>query len=387
MHPASTEGRDRHQTNALFNDNKLKLGLFGINCDRGCAMSTAPGGYQLTWQATKQIAQTADRAGYETLVPVARWMGLGGDPGYNFNDRTFETYSWAAGLAEATDNITVVTTSHVQTIHPIMAAKQAATIDHISGGRYCLNIVCGWFQPEFEMFGSQFLEHDARYDYAAEWWEIVQRIWETEEPFKYSGDYFKVEGGVGLPNPVQRSRPPAINAGGSEKGRNFIAEHCDIGYVVLTDHDDLEVTREVVDSIKGKAASQGREVQVWTHAYVVQRDTQQEAEDHLEYFATEHRNATAVDNAAHFLGVSSEIMSEEAWNEFKTHLAAGYGGYGIVGDADTVTEKMMGLSEIGIDGVCIHSFDYLDMMGRFNRDVLPRLEEASLRKPFSTPVE
>lgn len=386
MHPSATEGKDRVDTNALFNDNKLKLGLFGINCDRGCAMTTAPDGYELTWDATRTIAQVADRAGFEILVPVARWMGLGGDPGYNFNDRTFETYTWAAGLAAATEHITLVTTSHVQTIHPIMAAKQAATIDHISGGRYCLNIVCGWFQPEFEMFGSPFLEHDARYDYAAEWWEIVRRIWESSDAFDFDGEYFSVQGAVGLPNPIQRSRPPAINAGGSGKGRTFIAEHCDIGYVVLTDHDDLEVTRKVVDAIKAEAETFGREVQVWTHAYVVQRDTQKEAEDFLKYFATDHRNVTAVDNAAHFLGVSSEIMPESAWNEFKTHLAAGYGGYGIVGDADAVTEKLAALSDIGIDGVCLHSLDYLDMLERFNRDVLPNLEGLGLRKPFSAPV-
>lgn len=376
-------GREGARSNSLFNDNKLKLGLFGINCDRGCAMSTAPDGYELSWSATKQVAQTADRAGFEILVPVARWMGLGGDPGYNFNDRSFETYSWAAGLAEATEQITLVTTSHVQTIHPIMAAKQAATIDHISGGRYCLNIVCGWFQPEFEMFGSPFLDHDARYDYAAEWWQIVQQIWQSEEPFDFEGDYFKVHGAVGLPNPLQSPRPPAINAGGSEKGRNFISEHCDIGYVVLTDHDDLEVTRRIVDSIKTKANDFGRNVQVWTHAYVVQRDTSDEAERFLNHFAVDHRNETAVDNAAHFLGVSSQIMPEEAWNEFKLHLAAGYGGYGIVGDADQVAQKLSDLSDIGIDGVCIHSFDYLDMLERFNRDVLPQLESAGLRSPHS----
>lgn len=374
--------KPREETNALFGGNKFKLGLFGINNDSGCAMTTVPEAHKLTWTKTKEVAQTADRAGFEILVPVARWMGLDGPDDFNFNDRSFETYTWAAGLAEATDNITLVTTSHVQTIHPIMAAKQATTIDHISGGRYCMNIVCGWFQPEFEMFGSPFLEHDVRYDYAAEWWDIVRNLWNYTEEFDYDGEFFQLKGGFGLPNPIQAPQPPAINAGGSAKGRAFIAEHCDIGYVVLTDHDDLEITRKVVDEMKAAAHEHGREIQVWTHAYVVQRDTQAEAEKYLDHFAVQHRNEKAVDNAAHFLGVSSEIMSEEAWGEFRLHLAAGYGGYGIVGDADRVAEKLAGLSEIGIDGCCVHWVDYMDGITRFTAEVLPRLEEMGLREPY-----
>src|SRR3546814_6724447 len=62
--------------------------------------------------------------------------------------------------------------SHISTIHPLMAAKQAASIDHISGGRFVLNVVTGWNRPEMEMFGVAMADHDTRYDMAAEWIEI-----------------------------------------------------------------------------------------------------------------------------------------------------------------------------------------------------------------------
>jgi alkanesulfonate monooxygenase SsuD/methylene tetrahydromethanopterin reductase-like flavin-dependent oxidoreductase (luciferase family) len=48
----------------------------------------------------------------------------------------------------------VFATSHVLTIHPIMAAKQATTIDHITGGRFALNVVTGWHRSEIEMFDA-----------------------------------------------------------------------------------------------------------------------------------------------------------------------------------------------------------------------------------------
>jgi dimethylsulfone monooxygenase len=146
--PEETEPlRDRRETNPMFNDNKMKLGLFGTNCSYGLVMSHAPSTYEVTWAHTKEIAQRADALGLEALVPIARWKGFGGTT--NFNGNCFETYTWAAGLAEATENIAIFATSHLPAVHPIVAAKMATTIDHISGGRFGLNLVMGWVTPRW----------------------------------------------------------------------------------------------------------------------------------------------------------------------------------------------------------------------------------------------
>jgi hypothetical protein len=70
-------------TNALFNDNRLKLGVFGLNVSNGCAATTAEGHLQPTWHNNVTIASMADRAGIEALVPVARWKGFGGQTNFN----------------------------------------------------------------------------------------------------------------------------------------------------------------------------------------------------------------------------------------------------------------------------------------------------------------
>lgn len=378
-----SEGVERATTNALFNGNKLKLGIFGLNCNNGCAMTTAPEGYFLDWEITKKVAQAADNAGFEVLVPVSRWKGLGG--ANNFNGRNFETYTWAAGLAALTKNITLTTTSHVQVTHPIFAAKQAATIDHISGGRYALNIVCGWFGPEIEMFGQTFLDHEDRYDYTEEWFDIVKGLWTggDNDSFTYNGKYFQIDDCLALPKPLQRPYPAVINAGGSERGRNFIASQCDVGYIVITDHNNLDATRKQVADYRELAARKyNREVQVWTHAYVIQRDTEAEAKAYLDRITGEYGNDVAADTAAKFLGLSSEIMPAEAWQTFKTHLKAGYGGYGIVGSEAQVAEKLEELSDVGLDGVAVHWVDYDEGLGRFNEVTLPKLEAVGLRAPF-----
>jgi alkanesulfonate monooxygenase SsuD/methylene tetrahydromethanopterin reductase-like flavin-dependent oxidoreductase (luciferase family) len=123
----------------LYNDQKLKLGLFGTNCSNGLTVSHAETTYRATWEHSLAIAQPGDAMGFEMLVPIARWRGFGGTN--DFNGICFETYTWAAGLAAATESIMVFSTSHVPTVHPIVAAKHCVTVDHISNGASLVPLV------------------------------------------------------------------------------------------------------------------------------------------------------------------------------------------------------------------------------------------------------
>src|SRR5260370_32696288 len=107
----------------LYNDQKLKLGLFGTNCSNGLTVSHAETTYRATWEHSLVIARRADAMGFEMLVPIARWRGFGGTT--DFNCICFETYTWAAGLAAPPERILVFSNSHVPTVHPIVAAKQS----------------------------------------------------------------------------------------------------------------------------------------------------------------------------------------------------------------------------------------------------------------------
>ena len=195
----------REQTNPMFNDQKMKLGLFGTNCSYGLIMSHAPTTYETTWAHTKEIAQRADALGFEALVPIARWRGFGGST--NFNGNCFETYTWATGLAEATENIAVFATSHLPTVHPIVAAKAAVTIDHISGGRFGLNLVMGWFSPEMDMFHGEQRQHDERYAFGQEWIDLVKKLWSEEGSFDFTGSHFQGEKLESYPKPHQARGP------------------------------------------------------------------------------------------------------------------------------------------------------------------------------------
>src|SRR5581483_4318004 len=265
----------RRATNPLFNDNRMKLGVFGANVSNGCAITMAEGRLETTWPNTRTVATLADQAGLEAMVPVARWKGFGGPT--NFNGTCFETYTWAAGLAAITDHAAIFSTSHVPTVHPIMAAKQATTIDHISGGRFALNVVCGWYQPELEMFGAPIMEHDTRYEYAEEWLEVIRRLWTEEEEFEYEGRFFRIQKGFHQPKPIQRPFPPIMNAGGSPTGQRFAAKHADMAFILVREH-DYDGARAQVQHLRRLAREEfGRALQVWCSAYVVCRPTEREA--------------------------------------------------------------------------------------------------------------
>jgi dimethylsulfone monooxygenase len=227
--------RDRNETNPAFGARRLKLGTFQTNLDSGCVMSDLDGRLDITWPNTVALAKLADEMEFEALVPVARWAGFGGAT--NPQGPGFETYTWAAGIAGATVHSSVISTSHVAMNHPIIAAKQSTVIDHISNGRYTLNIVNGWNYPEMEMFGISLLGHEERYACAEEWLAIVKRLWTEDQTFDHDGRFYRIKKGYLAPKPIQHPYPAIMNAGSSERGRHFACKYCDLVFTSIRTFD------------------------------------------------------------------------------------------------------------------------------------------------------
>ncbi len=117
---------------ALGSRNRFKLGLFGANCSSGRAVTKVAERWSGSWADCLRLARMADDAGFEFMLPIGRWKGYGGDTDYQ--GETFETVTWAAGLLAATRRLTVFGTVHAPLIHPVIAAKQFVTADHIGEG-------------------------------------------------------------------------------------------------------------------------------------------------------------------------------------------------------------------------------------------------------------
>jgi alkanesulfonate monooxygenase SsuD/methylene tetrahydromethanopterin reductase-like flavin-dependent oxidoreductase (luciferase family) len=367
--------------NPIFGPNRLKLGVFGTN-GKGGPQTLVPEAYRPTWQASVQTSQMADHAGFEAIVAYARWKGyIPGRPDHP-SGFVLDPFTWAAGIAQATTYSAVFATSHAPTMHPITCAKQCATIDIISGGRFGLNVVGGWNKHELEMFGAPLREHDARYDHLEEWLQVLEMMWTEREEFDFKGKFFEVLRGASMPKPVQRPRPPIMNAGGSDRGMRFACKHADMSFVILRS-EDVDVCRTQIEQYKRTAREYGRDVQVWSYCPVVQRDTRKEAEAYLGHYAVEMEDRESVDAWSAGLGAQTKIIAPGQLEEYRMRFAAGGGGNILVGTATDIADQLQALAEAGLDGVLCTWVDVADGLERFIRDVLPELERRGLRQPFS----
>ena len=362
--------------NPMFNGNKLKLGVFGTNCSSACAITTAESTFEPTFEHNVEIAKKLEAAGWECMVPIARWRGFGGPT--NFNGVNMDTFTWAAALAAVTTKLQFFSTTHIPTLNPIVATKMATTIDNISKGRYGLNLVTGWFTPEMEMFGVPMMEHDTRYEYATEWMEIVDTLWK-KNGVTYDGQFLKVKDAFSEPKPYNKEtgRPVLICAGSSGKGLHFTAKFCDFNFGFMQ---DMESGAAWVKKVKELAREEyKRELGTFTACPVVVRETEREAQDYYDYYVNQKGDWEACENICEVLQVQSQNHSEEMYQKFKERFIAGWGGYPIVGTPEQVADKLVALSNTGVDGALLTMVDYNEELPFFNDRVMPLLKQAGLR--------
>ena len=354
--------------------NKLKLGLFGLNCKNGLSLTMAETGYVNTWEHTLAVSQRADQMGFEILVPIARWCGFGGasDP---FGS-SFETMTWAAGIASKTRQITPVGTLHLPLWNPVAAAKMCTTIDHLSGGRFAFNAVMGWFAPDMAMFGVPMRDHDDRYRFGTEYMEIVRRIWTEKDPFDFDGEFFQLTQVRGEPKPLQDPWPLIINAGNSTAGMDFAAREADYNFAIVENFDSGAAYVEKAQSHARE--KYGRDLRLLGNASVICRDTEAEARKVADYML-EKADRVAARNSLKEFGIGSESFSEE-FQKFEDGWIQSMGSYQLYGTPEQVAEGLQKLSEIGLDGVMLASLDYYDELGIFNEKVMPLLVEMGLRE-------
>ncbi len=359
-------------TNPLRSSEGFKLGVFSTNADGGLALTTVPERWKATWPDNVAAATIADAGGFDFFLPIARWAGFGGQT--HAREWSFETFTWAAGLAALTRRMAIFATVHVPLVHPIYAAKALATVDHISGGRAGLNIVCGWNPKEFAMFGTT--PDERAYERAAEWIDIVVRAYGSDEPFDFDGDYYKLKGVVSKPASIQPPRPVTMNAAFGGPGRDFASRHCDFLFSTFT---DIEDGRRHLADISSRAEAAGRDVGAYTVAHVVCRETQAEAEDAYDRYALREADQGAVDN--HMAGKKqfSASHDERAYREYRQRFAGGAGTYPLIGTPEKIAGTIAEIAAEGWSGAALSFLNYTDELPFFIARVFPLLREAGLR--------
>jgi dimethylsulfone monooxygenase len=362
---------------SMHGNNKLQIGLFGANCSSGRAVTLVPERWSGNWPDNKRLAVMSDDAGIDFLLPIGRWKGYGGDTDYQ--GTTLETITWATGLLAATKRITVFGTVHAPIFNPVVAAKEMVTADHIGEGRFGLNIVVGWNEGEFDMFGVKQRAHEDRYEYAQEWIDVIKQIWSDREDFDFHGKYLDMKGIKGKPKPYGGTRPVIMNAGASATGQAFAVKNCD-AFFMQASRTSLDETAQRVRNALDAAQQQGRDIGCYTVGVVTCRPTQKEAEEYFRHCIVEHADWSAVDSILALRKISPATVPMQEFLTQRSQYAQGNGGLPIVGNPDQVAAQLADLCKAGLTGIAVSLVNYIDELPYFCDEVMGRLERMGLRE-------
>lgn len=378
MQPSTHAGIDAPaQTSALFTSgNAFKIAPFAINFQRGGAPTLAEGSLAtLEWDRQVRIAQMADDAGFEAIIAAARWRGYAGKA--RWAQESYEGTPWAAGIAAATKRLSVFSTIHAPLYHPVQVAKLAATVDHVSHGRYAMNIVSGWNVREFDMFDYQQRDHDDRYAYSDEWTTFLKRLWTETDEFDYESSNFKAKGAFSEPKPIQNPRPPIMSAGSSDAGRHFAAKHADLAFVTGRNIDELAAAAA---DVRSRAENLGRTVQIWAAGVMVCGETEADATRMFDHYVTQNGDAeAAADSLRLQVAGKGQSVKWEVTPEMVRERMVGSLGNRLIGSPEQVVEGIQLLNAAGIDGMACSWFNYEEGIEIFRDLVQPLAVNAGLR--------
>jgi len=351
----------------------MMLGVF-LNL-QDIQRSTLPSSNTWTFDYNAAIVQQAEALGFELAFSRTQWLPKGGYDG----DASLDAFVALGAMAAITKKILLISTIHVLygPIHPLHLAKYGATLDHISKGRWGINIVTGHRAVEHQMFGYERIEHDSRYELAGELFDVVQRLWTDTENFSFEGKSpWKVKDGYITPKPLF-GRPVLVNATGSDAGIAFAARYSDIVFITSPGGPHIDGALATLPAhtarIKEAARHLGRHIRTVINPVIVSRDTPDEAEAY----------ANAISAGAYARGFDTYDSDAHAWrgranpnNKKSRNLG---GNIEIVGSPEQVVEQLLALKAAGIDGVQLGFFDFAPDLEHFGRAILPLMKQAGLR--------
>ncbi|KXV58351.1 luciferase [Acetobacter senegalensis] len=330
----------------------LMLGLF-LNF-QDIRVSTYPTGSTWTFDHNAEIVRLGDSLGFEIVFSRTQWLPKGGYDG----DASLDSFIGVAAFAPITKRILLISTIHVLygPWHPLHLAKYGSTLDHISKGRWGINIVTG---------------HRA-----------VEHLWSDTENFSHASrlSSWKIRNGYITPKPLF-GRPVLVTATGSEAGIAFAAQYSDLLFITSPGgaHIDsaLATLPAHIANIHQAAARFGRHVKTIINPLVVCRDTSAEAHDYAHAIA---RNKLAPTNSTGFGNYDSDAHAWRGRLNQNAKQGLGLGGnIEIIGSPEEVVDQLVALKRAGIDGVQLGFYDFLPELRYFGERVLPLMKQAGLR--------
>jgi len=252
----------------------MEIGVFIPIGRNGWIVSTTSPQYNPSFELNKQTTLNAERYGFDFALSMIKLRGFGGKSG--FWDQNLESLTLMAGLAAVTSRIKLYATVPTLVIPPAIAARMTSTIDSISNGRFGLNVITGWQRPEYSQMGlwpgDEYFAR--RYDYAAEYVQIMQELWTTGVS-NFKGEFFRMDDCRLEPRPQVPIK--LISAGQSDAGMKFIAKYADYNFVFGMGFNTPTACAPTVERLQKASAASGRKVATYGLFMLIAGETDEEA--------------------------------------------------------------------------------------------------------------
>lgn len=326
----------------------------------------------------RQLARIAEDAGFDYALTQIRFTA-----GYGA-EYQHESVAFSHALLGATEKLKVIAAILPGPWTPALAAKQLATIDQLTAGRIAVNIVSGWFKGEFQAIGEPWLEHDERYRRSEEFIRALKGIW-TQDNFTFKGDFYRFHDYNLKPRPIQRPHPEIFQGGSSRAARDMASRVSDWYF---TNGNNVEGIKAQVDDIREKAAANGHSVKIGVNAFVIARDTEEEARAVLAEIIdkADPEAVNAFGHAAKQAGAASP-EGEGNWAKSSFEDLVQYNdGFktNLIGTPQQIAERIVALKAVGVDLVLAGFLHFQEEVRYFGEKVLPLVRELEQKKARQT---
>ncbi|MCP1158271.1 LLM class flavin-dependent oxidoreductase [Bacillus infantis] len=317
-----------------------------------------------TFSYAKEVIQAAEKWGYDTTLIAELYLNDIKGP----EQDSLEAWSTAAALAAVTEKIEIMTAVRPGFHNPAVTAKMASNIDHISNGRFTLNVVSAWWEEEARQYAGIFTEHDERYDRTEEFVKVMKGLWE-EETFNFDGSYYSIKNAHLSPKPVQRPNPILYAGGESPRGKEAIVNHCD-AYVMHGG--TVEEVKTKIDDMRARRQESGNEPfkSFGMASYIVCRDTEEEAQEEL-------ARITNVKESSGYAGYKDFVGKSQLEQQVKLYdYSVSNRGLrpNLIGTPEQIAEQIIAYEEAGVDLLLLQFSPQLEEMQRFSEKVMPLVE-------------
>jgi FMNH2-dependent dimethyl sulfone monooxygenase len=330
-----------------------------------------------TWDYVRTLARRSEEWGYDlTLVAELNLNDIKG-----VQAPSLDAWSTAASLAAVTSTLELMVAVRPTFHEPALLAKQAANIDHISGGRLSLNVVSSWWAEEARQYGVQFDEHDDRYARTAEWLAVVDGLWQQKR-FSHEGRFYTVQDAVLEPKPIQKPRPVVYAGGESEAARTLIANICD-AYVMHGDSPDV-ISRRVLDMANRRQRTGKPPLSFGMAGYTIVRDSEREARHELERITDVKEGSAGYGTYQQWIANTQleQRVSLEDYSVSNRGLRSG-----LIGTPEHVLAQVEVFEAAGVDLLLLQCSPQLEEMERFAQQVIrPYRQAKAFRRPEVEPA-